>query len=227
MVDNGNLIGNDGADTAADLCRLRQQDDVITAGRALLRTRCHWYPIMLELHKFMVAVSRIEVKHDGYLRHSPDAMVWVKGGIVKPRASSLRVVVDHASLPGPLFFWIALGVLWLFLPSLSMMSLSGLTMPMMLLDLGKFGVSYFELLIMFETHVGQRLICEKAVRPHLRPRRPLVHSGFPVCIGHDIQHGCQFLHGLFRFLDHLPGGLSRFQPCQPGAHYAGLLHVGC
>ena len=55
MVDNGDvrledLIGNDGADTAADLGRLRQQDDVITAGRALLRARRHWYPIMLDLH---------------------------------------------------------------------------------------------------------------------------------------------------------------------------------
>ena len=55
MVDNGDvrledLISNDGADSG----RLRQQDNVITARRDLLRTRRHWYPIMLELHKFMV-----------------------------------------------------------------------------------------------------------------------------------------------------------------------------
>ena len=42
MVDNGDvriedLIGNNGADAAADLGRLRQQDDVITARRDLLR----------------------------------------------------------------------------------------------------------------------------------------------------------------------------------------------
>ena len=62
MVDNGDvrledLIGDDGADTAADLGRLRQQDEVITARRDLLRTRRHLYPIVLELRKFMVAVS--------------------------------------------------------------------------------------------------------------------------------------------------------------------------
>ena len=45
-------------------------------------------------------------------------------------------------------------------------------------DLGKFGISYFELLMMFEIYVGHRLHAEKAVRPHLRPRRPLVFSGF-------------------------------------------------
>ena len=61
MVANGDvrledLIGNDGADTAADFGRLRQQDDVITARRDLLRTRRHWYLIILELHKFMVAM---------------------------------------------------------------------------------------------------------------------------------------------------------------------------
>ena len=64
MVDNGDapheeLVGNNGADTAADLGRLRQRDGAITARRALIRVRRHWCPIMLELHKFMVAISRI------------------------------------------------------------------------------------------------------------------------------------------------------------------------
>ena len=67
---------------------------------------------------------------------------------------------------------------------------------------------------------------EKGVRPHLRPRRPLVFSGFSVGIGQEIRHGCQFLHSLFRALGHLPGGLSRFIPCQPSAHYARLSHLG-
>ena len=85
--------------------RLRQQDDVITARRDLLRARRYWYPIMPDLHKFMVAISRIEVNHDGFGGTAPDAMVWDQGGIVKPRASSLRIIVDHASLPGPPFFF--------------------------------------------------------------------------------------------------------------------------
>ena len=55
-------------------------------------------------------------------------------------------------------------------------------------DPGKFGISYFELLLMFEIYVGHRLHAEKAVRPHLRPRRPCFFSGFPVGMGQEIRH---------------------------------------
>ena len=48
-----------------------------------------------------LATSRIEVNHDGYGGTAPDAMTWDEGGILKPRASSLRVTIDHTSLPGP------------------------------------------------------------------------------------------------------------------------------
>ena len=94
MVDNGDvrledLVGNNGADAAADLGRLRQHDDVITARRDLLRVRRFWYPIIFDLHKFMVAISRIEVNHDGFGGTAPDAMVWDRGGIVKTRAPFL------------------------------------------------------------------------------------------------------------------------------------------
>ena len=97
MVDNvdarhEDLIGNDGA------------------GRAVIQVRRRWYPIMLELQKKMVAISRIEVNHDGNGGTAPDATMWDKGCILKPRASSLRVIVDHASLPSPQGFWTALGV---------------------------------------------------------------------------------------------------------------------
>ena len=106
MVDSGHvrledLVGNNGADAAADLGRLRQQDDVITARRNLLRVRRLWYPIVLDLHMFMVAISRIGVNHDGFGGTAPDAMVWDKSGIVKTRAPSFRLIVDHATLPGP------------------------------------------------------------------------------------------------------------------------------
>ena len=56
---------------------------------------------MLDLHKFMVAISRIEVNHDGFGGSAPDAMVWDKGGVAKTRAPSFRLIVDHATLPGP------------------------------------------------------------------------------------------------------------------------------
>ena len=67
---------------------------------------------------------------------------------------------------------------------------------------------------------------KKLFAPHLRPRRPLVFSGFPVGIVQEIRHGCQFLHRSSRALGHLPGGLVRFIPCQPSAHYTRLMHVG-
>ena len=34
----------------------------------------------------MIAISRIEVNHDGFGGTAPDAMVWDKGGIVKTRS---------------------------------------------------------------------------------------------------------------------------------------------
>ena len=74
MVDNGNarqedLIGNDRADAAAYLGRLRKQGNVISAR---IRAGRQWYPMILDLHKFMVAISRIEVNHDGYGSTAPD-----------------------------------------------------------------------------------------------------------------------------------------------------------
>ena len=72
------------------------------------------------------------------------------------------------------------------------------------------------------------MLTEKTVRPSLAsvPVDPWFFSGFPVGIGQEIRHGCQFLHSLFRALGHLPGGLARFIPCQPSAHHARLSHLG-
>ena len=236
------LVGNDGADTAADLGRIRQHDDVITARRNLLRIRRLWYPIMLDLRRFMVAISRIEVNHDGFGGSAPDAMVWDVGGVANTRSLTSRLIVDYAALPGPPDF---LGNSWRSLDSLPISPedvaawpysvdillvfssfLTTLHWPQGGSDLGKFGISYFELLLMFEVFSGIRLQTEKTVRPQLRSRRPLVFSGFSVGLGQEIRHGCQFIHSLIRALGHLPGGLSRFIPCLPGAHHARLLHLG-
>ena len=92
--------------------------------------------------------------------------------------------------------------------------------------MGKFGISYFELLLMFEVFSGFRLQTEKTVRPHLAFSKTPGFFWFFGGIGQEIRHGCQFLHSLIRALGHLPGGLSRFIPCQPGAHHARLSHLG-
>ena len=165
-------------------------------------------PIIFDLHKFMVAISRIEVNHDGFGGTAPDAMVWDKGGIVNTRAPSFRLIVDHATLLGPPGFlsstWCTLYPLPITQEDVAVRPysvdillvfssfLASLHWPYGNPDLGKFGISYFELLLMFEVFTGHRLLTEKTVRSQLRPRRPLVFSGFPVGIGQEIRMGLSF-----------------------------------
>ena len=69
-------LGNAEADSAADLGRRHQSEVLIDARRRLLQARSHWYPIMLELHTFMIAVARVTVNHDGRGGTAPDPLVW-------------------------------------------------------------------------------------------------------------------------------------------------------
>ena len=64
--------GNAEADAAADLGRRNQSEALIDARRRLLQARCHWYPIMTDLHRFMIAVARVSVNHDGEGGTAPD-----------------------------------------------------------------------------------------------------------------------------------------------------------
>ena len=94
-------VGNAEADIAADLGRRHQTEMLIDAGRRLLQARSCWYPIMLDLHRFMIAVARVTVNHDGKGGTAPDSLVWDQGGRPKARKLDIRVNVDLASLPGP------------------------------------------------------------------------------------------------------------------------------
>ena len=69
-VDQGRVrvedkLGNAEADTAADVGRRHQTELLIDAWRKLLEVRNHWYPIIMQLHSFTVAVARVAVNHDG------------------------------------------------------------------------------------------------------------------------------------------------------------------
>ena len=75
-----NQLGNAEADTAADLGRPHQSEVLIYCRRRLLRVRSHRYPIMLQLHRFMIAVARVTVNHDGRGGTAPDPLVWDQGG---------------------------------------------------------------------------------------------------------------------------------------------------
>ena len=68
--------GNAEADTAADLGRRHQSEILVDARRRLLKARSHWYPIMLDLQRFMIAVARVSVNHDGRGGTVPDPLVW-------------------------------------------------------------------------------------------------------------------------------------------------------
>ena len=68
-------MGNAEADTAADLGRRHQSEVLIDARRRLLKTRGYWYPIMLDLHRFMIAVAGITVNHDGRGGTASDPLV--------------------------------------------------------------------------------------------------------------------------------------------------------
>ena len=56
---------------------------------------------MLDLHRFMIAVARVTVNHDGRSGTAPDPLVWDQGGKPKARKLAVRVNVDLASRPGP------------------------------------------------------------------------------------------------------------------------------
>ena len=217
-----------GADSAADLGRLRQQDGVITARRALIRamkslvsyharTCINSWLLLLSLRLTMMATE------------AP-----------KPRASFFRLMVMPPSQV-PLGFWTALDAaclpspitledvaVWPYSVSI-LLEFSFLFWPRCiglrtLLTWANLLFLFFELLVMFEQHSDHRLKGGKAIRPHLRPCRPLVHSSFPVSIGREIRHGCQILHDMVRSLGHL----ARFSPmrAQCSLHQALACRVG-
>ena len=94
------------------------------------------------------------------------------------------------------------------------------------LDLGVGGVSYVEVLIMYELWAGERLSLERAVPRYLRQGRPISVSAVPFGPGIDIWRSCRFIGALMRSLCFLPGGLGRFVPCSISANHCRLRHVG-
>ena len=93
--------GNAEADAAADLGRRHQTEILITARRRLLQARSYWCPIMTDLHRFMIAIARFSVNHDGKGGTAPDPLVWYQGSRPKVRKLAIRVNVGLASLLGP------------------------------------------------------------------------------------------------------------------------------
>ena len=91
--------------------------------------------------------------------------------------------------------------------------------------MGHFGISFLEVLVLFEQWAGHRLLSEKVVRPHVPANHPISISSVPVSEGTEMRQKCQFICSLVRALGKLPGGVGRFLPCQVGSHVSRLRHL--
>ena len=92
--------GNNAADEAADFGRRRVGNAAIDARSNLSGVCGRWSPVILDLHRFFVAISRVVVNHDGRDGTAPDPRVWSAGALPK-RRRLVHAVPDGALLPGP------------------------------------------------------------------------------------------------------------------------------
>ena len=97
-------VGNNAADEAADFDRRRVGQEVIDARRNFSGVCGRWYPVILELHRFFIAISRAVVNHDGNDGTAPDPMIWSSGALPK-RRQLVHAVRDRAFVPGPPAIW--------------------------------------------------------------------------------------------------------------------------
>ena len=92
-------------------------------------------------------------------------------------------------------------------------------------DLGVGGVSYVEILILYELWAGERLVLDKAVPRSQWCGRSISVSAVPLGPGIDIWRSCRFIGAVMRSLCLLPG-LGRFVPCSVGAYHCRPRHIG-
>ena len=234
-------IGNNALDEAADFGRRRIGNAVIDARRNLSGVCGRWYPVVLDLRRFFIAIARAVVNHDDRDGVVLDPLVWSAGACPK-RRRLVHAVRDRAFLPAPPGIWDSEWVTvpatavcaedidhWPYTPGLLVKwvaFLGTLHWPAGGVDLGVGGVSFVELLILYELRAGERLSLEKAQPRYLRPARPISVSAVPFGPGSDIWRSCRFIGALMRSLCLLPGGLGRFVPCSIGANHCRLRHIG-
>ena len=229
-------LGNNGADEAADSGRRRVPWWVIDAGRNFSGVCSRWRPVVLVLHRFFIAISRAVVNHDGGVGTSIDPLVWSAGSAPRRRRVAVR---DRAFLPGPPDLWVGSWVAVAATPiSCRDVEVSPYSVGMLVKWVAflhslhwpahgcSLGVSYVELLILYEVWAGERLELEKAVPRYRRLGRSISVSAIPFGPGTDIWRSCRVIGALFRGLRDFPLGLWRFVPCNIGAHHCRLRHIG-
>ena len=96
--------------------------------------------------------------------------------------------------------------------------------PSTVSDLG--GVSFVELLILYERWAGEKLVLEMSVPKLRRFHCPISVSAVPAGPSIDIWRSCKFLGAMLRALVGLPGGLGRSLPCRLRAGHCRLRSIG-
>ena len=120
----------------------------------------------------------------------------IQGSRPKVRKLDIRVTVDLAALPGPAGFlnnsWVQVDcgcisvadvAAWPYCVFILIRFTSFLNTPHWpsgAADIGHFGISFLELLILFEQWAGHRLLSEKVTRPHVRANRLIFIPSDPV-----------------------------------------------
>ena len=207
--------GNAEADTAADLGRRHRLRFLLMLGVVCFRLVVTGILFMTDLHRFMIAVAWVSVNHDGKGGTAPGSSPGFLNSSWIQVATGRITGADIAAWPYSVGILVRISSF-----------LNTLHWPSGSADLGHFGVSFLELLILFEHWAGHRLFSEKVTRPHVRAGRPILFPSVPVSEGIEIQHGCQFISSLVRALAKLPGGLGRFMPCHLGSDMSRLRHLG-
>ena len=113
LVRQSDRFGDRAADDAANFGRRRVVNAVIDARRNLSGVCGRWYPVLLDLHRFFIAISRAVVNHDGHDGAAPNPLVW-SAGARPERRRLVHAFRDRAFLPGPPCIWESE---WLHVPS--------------------------------------------------------------------------------------------------------------
>ena len=79
-------------------------NSAIDARRNLSGVCGRWYPVLVDLHRFFIAISRAVDNHDGNDGTAPDPLVWSAGALPK-RRRLVHAVRDRAFFPGPPGIW--------------------------------------------------------------------------------------------------------------------------
>ena len=233
-------LGNKAADEAADFGRSTVPVHVVDARRNFSVVCSRWYPVVRHLHRFFIAVARAVVNHDDGSGTAPDPLVWSAGSLPK-RPRVLHVVRDFAFLPGPVDIWSGDWVssavscvtaddvqVWPYSVSL-LVKVSAfwgtLHWPAGAVEFGVGGVSFVEMLILYELWAGERFVLRVLFLGIGRLDVQFV-SAVPFGPGIDIWNSCRFFGAIFRALRMLPGGLGRFLPGDIGANHGRLRHIG-